>query len=192
MAPTWWNSSNFYWNNLFYPAYNLKQPLGLSLFCFFFHLFSFQQFFFSYLFCSILCSLSSFFLVYLQLLSMHDCCIRVIHNMVTALLEPGISTEAYVHLIHTWCTHWKMATRQCWCAGLMAFWWWWWWWWWWWRSYRRWTLVWFLVFTFTQYATFKRWWLVEDDGPPCNVKNWTFIYKHFLAVPTSCFFHVAM
>jgi len=25
--------------------------------------------------------------VYLQLLSMHDCCIRVIHNMVTALLE---------------------------------------------------------------------------------------------------------
>ena len=25
--------------------------------------------------------------MYLQLLSMHDCCIRVIHNMVTALLE---------------------------------------------------------------------------------------------------------
>ena len=55
--------------------------------------FSFQQFFF-YLFCSIFCSLSSyfsthkrFFLVYLQLLSMHDCCIRVIRNMVTALLE---------------------------------------------------------------------------------------------------------
>ena len=58
--------------------------------CFFPHLhFSFQQFFFSYLFCSIFCSLSSnflvikrFFLVYLQLLSMHDCCIRVIYNMV--------------------------------------------------------------------------------------------------------------
>ena len=25
--------------------------------------------------------------MYLQLLSMHDCCIRVIHNTVTALLE---------------------------------------------------------------------------------------------------------
>ena len=50
--------------------------------------------FFSYLFCSIFCSLFSYFpthkrflLVYLQLLSMHDCCIRVIHNMVIALLE---------------------------------------------------------------------------------------------------------
>ena len=39
------------------------------------------------LFCSIFCSLSSyfsthkrFFLVYFQLLSMHDCCIRVVHN----------------------------------------------------------------------------------------------------------------
>ena len=56
--------------------------------------FSFQQFFFSYLFCLIFCSLSiyfsthkRFFLVYLQLLSIHDCCIRAIHNMqVTALL----------------------------------------------------------------------------------------------------------
>jgi len=64
---------------------------GLSIFCFYF---SFQQFFFSYLFCSIFCSLSGyfsthkrFFLVYLQFLSMHDCCIRVIYNMVTALLE---------------------------------------------------------------------------------------------------------
>ena len=62
----------------------------------FFHLFFFPAilFFFSYLFFSILCSSSSYisnhkkcFLVYLQLLRIHDCCIRVIHNMVTALLE---------------------------------------------------------------------------------------------------------
>ena len=33
------------------------------------------------------CTHKRFFLVYLQLFSMHDCCIRVIHNMVTALLE---------------------------------------------------------------------------------------------------------
>jgi len=41
--------------------------------------------------------------VYLQLLSMHDCCIRVIHNMVTALLEYlnllAVFPEAYVDLI---------------------------------------------------------------------------------------------
>ena len=63
--------------------------------------------FFSYLFCSIVWSLFSFFstrkrlfLMYLQLLSMHDCCIRVIHNMVTALLEYldllAVFPEAYV------------------------------------------------------------------------------------------------
>ena len=61
-------------------------------------------------FCSIFCSLSSyfsthkrFFLVYLQLLSMHDCCIRVIHNMMTALLEYlnliAVFPEAYIDLI---------------------------------------------------------------------------------------------
>ena len=56
----------------------------------FFHLFFFQAILFSYLFCSLSSYFSThkkFFLVYLQLLSMHDCCIRVIHNMVTALLE---------------------------------------------------------------------------------------------------------
>jgi len=41
--------------------------------------------------------------VYLQLLSMHDCCIRVIHNGVTALLEYldllAVFPEAYVDLI---------------------------------------------------------------------------------------------
>ena len=42
--------------------------------------------------------------MYLQLLSMHDCCIRVIHNMVTALLEYldllAVFPEAYyVNLI---------------------------------------------------------------------------------------------
>jgi len=41
--------------------------------------------------------------VYLQLLSMHDCCIRVIHNMVTALLEYldlfVVFPEAYIDLI---------------------------------------------------------------------------------------------
>ena len=44
-----------------------------------------------------------FFLLYLELLSMHDCCIRVIHNMVTALLEyldlVAIFLEANVDLI---------------------------------------------------------------------------------------------
>ena len=39
-----------------------------------------------------------FFLVYLQLLSMHDCCIRVIHNMVAAL-SLDIFLWAYVDLI---------------------------------------------------------------------------------------------
>ena len=44
-----------------------------------------------------------FFLLYLQLLRMHDCCIRVIHNMVTALLEYldllAVFPEARVDLI---------------------------------------------------------------------------------------------
>ena len=66
--------------------------------------------FFSYLFFPIFCSLSSYFstfkrflLVYLQLLIIHDCCIRVIHNMVTALLEHlnllAVFPEAYFNLI---------------------------------------------------------------------------------------------
>ena len=66
--------------------------------------------FVSYLFCSIFCSVSSyfsthkrFFLVYLQLLSMYDCSIRVIYNMVTAPLEYlnllAVIPEAYVDLI---------------------------------------------------------------------------------------------
>jgi len=66
--------------------------------------------FFSYIFCSIFCSLSSyfsthkrFFLVYLQLLSMHEWCIRVLHNIVTALLEYldllAVFPEAYVDFI---------------------------------------------------------------------------------------------
>jgi len=38
-----------------------------------------------------------FFLVYLQLLSMHDCCIRVIHNMVAAL-SLDIFLWAYIDL----------------------------------------------------------------------------------------------
>ena len=42
-------------------------------------------------------------MVYLQPLSMHDCCIRVIHNMVTALLDYldllAIFPESYVDLI---------------------------------------------------------------------------------------------
>ena len=71
-------------------------------------IFSFQQFFY---FCSIFCSSSRyfsthkrFFLVHLQLLSMYDCCIRVIHNMVTALLEYvsrsfSCFPEVYVELI---------------------------------------------------------------------------------------------
>jgi len=41
--------------------------------------------------------------VYLQLLSMCDCCIRVIHNIVTAILEYldllAVFPEAYVDLI---------------------------------------------------------------------------------------------
>jgi len=41
--------------------------------------------------------------VHLQLLSMYDCCIRVIHNIVTALLEYldllAVFPEAYVDLI---------------------------------------------------------------------------------------------
>ena len=43
------------------------------------------------------------FLVYLQLLSILDCCIRVIHNMVTALLEYldllAVFPEAHVDII---------------------------------------------------------------------------------------------
>ena len=65
------------------------------IFAFFFHLFFFPAiFFFAYLFSqsfahnlTIFLIIMHFFLVYLQLLSMHDCCIRVIHNTVTALLE---------------------------------------------------------------------------------------------------------
>ena len=41
--------------------------------------------------------------MYLQLLSMCDCCIRVIHNIVTAILEYldllAVFPEAYVDLI---------------------------------------------------------------------------------------------
>ena len=41
--------------------------------------------------------------MYLQLLSMHDCSIRVIHNIVTALLEYldllAVFSKAYVDLI---------------------------------------------------------------------------------------------
>ena len=41
--------------------------------------------------------------MYLQLLSIHNCCIKVIHNMVTALLEYlnliAVFPEAYVDLI---------------------------------------------------------------------------------------------
>ena len=47
--------------------------------------------------------IKGFFLLYLQLLSMRDCCIRVIHNMVTALLEYhnllAVFPEAHVDLI---------------------------------------------------------------------------------------------
>ena len=61
----------------------------------FFHLFFFPAILLFFLPILLdICSLSSyfstdkrFFLVYLQLLSMYDCYIRVIHNMVTALLE---------------------------------------------------------------------------------------------------------
>ena len=70
--------------------------IELSLFSFFSTYFSLQQFFFSLpIFLNILLIIwlfsnhyAIFFsLVYLRLLSMHDCCIRKIHNMVTALLE---------------------------------------------------------------------------------------------------------
>ena len=93
------------------PHLSLKTRAEPTLyFAFFPTYFSFQQFFFSYLFCSIFCSLSSYFsthkrlfLVYLQLLSIHDCCIRVIHNTVTVLLEHldllAVFPEAYVDLI---------------------------------------------------------------------------------------------
>ena len=41
--------------------------------------------------------------MYLQLLSMHDCCVKIIHNMVTALLEYldllAVFPEAHVDLI---------------------------------------------------------------------------------------------
>ena len=79
----------------------------LMLNCFFFlpSYFSFQQFFFLTYFAHYLAIflLIKVFLVYLQLLSMHDCCIRVIHNMVTVLLEhldilAGFP-EAYVDVI---------------------------------------------------------------------------------------------
>jgi len=73
----------------------VKRALGLSLFCLFSTYFFypaillfftyFAQYFAHYL--AIFLLIQGFFLVYLQLLSMHDCCIRVIHNMVTALLE---------------------------------------------------------------------------------------------------------
>jgi len=62
---------------LFFP------PIFLSSNSFF--LTYFAQYFAHYL--VIFFNHKRFFLVYLQLLSMHDCCIRVIHNMVTALLE---------------------------------------------------------------------------------------------------------
>jgi len=62
--------------------------------------------FFSYLFCSTFCYFFThkrFLLVYLQLLSMHDCCIRVLHNIVIALLEYldllAVFPEACVDLI---------------------------------------------------------------------------------------------
>ena len=45
----------------------------------------FAQYFAHYL--AIFLLIKDFFLVYLQLLSMHDCYIRAVHNMVTALLE---------------------------------------------------------------------------------------------------------
>ena len=58
----------------------------------------FAQYFAHYLAMFLL--IIGFFLVYLQLLSMHDCCIKVIHNMVTALLEHfnllGVFPKAYV------------------------------------------------------------------------------------------------
>ena len=98
-----------------------------TILLFFASIFLSSNSFFSYLFCSIFCSLSSyfsthkrFFLLYLQLLSMHDCCIRVIHNMVTALLEYldllAVFPEAHVDLIlfviivvgyvHLYSSHW--------------------------------------------------------------------------------------
>ena len=51
--------------------------------------FPFKQFFFFLLILLNILPITKkvFFLVYLQLLSMHDCCIRVIYSMVTALLE---------------------------------------------------------------------------------------------------------
>ena len=64
---------------LFFP------PTYFSFQQFFFFLTYFVQYFAHYL--AIFLLIKGFFLVYLPLLSMHDCCIRVIHNMVTALLE---------------------------------------------------------------------------------------------------------
>ena len=84
----------------------------MSLFCFFyppiflssnsfFFLTYFAQYFAHYL--AIFSAHKRFFLVYLQLLSMYDCCIRVIHNMVTALLEYldllAVFPKTYVDLI---------------------------------------------------------------------------------------------
>ena len=70
------------------------RPEPILLF-FFLTYFSFQQFFFFLTYFAqyfahypaIFLLIKGFFLVYLQLLSMHDCSIRVIHYMVTALLD---------------------------------------------------------------------------------------------------------
>ena len=72
-----------------YSKINQQTLIGLSLFCFSFHSFFFPailffscnyftQYFAHYL--AIFLLIKGFFLMHLQLLSMHDCCIRVIHS----------------------------------------------------------------------------------------------------------------
>ena len=79
--------------------------LSLAILLFFLRIFLSCNSFLSYLFCSLSSYFSTHKMFFLQLLSMHDCCIRVIHrgNMVTALLEYlkllAVFPEANVELI---------------------------------------------------------------------------------------------
>ena len=67
-----------------------KFYVGLSLFCFFSNYFSFQQFFFLTYFAQYVATIFLFikgFPGVSPAIEHADCCIRVIHNMVTALLK---------------------------------------------------------------------------------------------------------